>query len=106
MFTIEPTPTSRKVSINSVGANPKVSSVSDFGLEGRYETKRVLLDIEREYRSYERYVREGTVELFVEYMLKHVPRSQSEIIRECYGKAKRDILKEVDVHGVLRPHIV
>jgi hypothetical protein len=106
VFTIEPTPTGKRVAINSVGANPKRRSVSDFGLNSRYETKKVLLDIEREYRSFERYVREGTVEMFVDYMLKHVPRTQSEIITECFGKAKRDILKEVDVHDVLRPHIV
>lgn len=104
-FSIEPTPTGRKIAINTSGATAKQRSVSDFGLEARYEKKRDLLQIENDYRLFAKYSQLGRIDLFVDYMLKNVPLTQAKIIEECYGKAKRDILKQVDAHNVIKPYI-
>ncbi|WP_156368629.1 hypothetical protein [Duganella sp. Leaf61] len=105
LFSIERTLHGRKVAISPSIPNAKDLSVSDFDLRTRYETKRKLLKIETDYKQRAKYRKPKDTKNFIDYMLKDVPLKQSEILSECHGKAKRDILRSIDVYNLLRPRI-
>ncbi len=104
-FSIQLTARGRRVSISSTGTSTKTQSVHDLGLDKRYEKKKKLLKLETDYKQVKRCRDRKAIENFVKYMLKDVPLTQSEIIAECLGKAKRDILRSIDAFNLLRPHI-
>jgi len=104
-FSIQTTPGGRRIFVDPVGQNKKDNMVRDLGIDKRYKKKKDLLMLETDYNSISRYQKNGTIEEFVKYMLKNVPRSRSEILCESFGKAKRDILNSIDVFNVLKPHI-
>jgi len=105
LFSIERTPNGRRVAISPSIPHAKDQSVTDFDLRIRYETKRKLLKIETDYKQRAKYKKPKDTKNFVDYMLKDVPLKQSEILSECHGKAKRDILRSIDVYNLLRPRI-
>lgn len=104
-FSLERTSRGRNVVISPVGSPNKIQSITDLGLNERYKNKRKLLKLETDYKQVKKTKTLKSRQEFVNYMLKDVPLKQSEIFWECLGKAKRDILKSIDVHNLLRPHI-
>jgi hypothetical protein len=104
-FSIQLTPKGRRVSISSAGHSTKTQSAHDLGLAERYEKKKKLLKLETDYKQVKKCRDQKSLDDFVKYMLKDVPLTQPEIISECLGKAKRDILRSIDAFNLLRPSI-
>ncbi|MCC7716924.1 hypothetical protein [Janthinobacterium lividum] len=86
----------RIVEIKEKSAAGKMNAVVDFGLPGRYIADHKLLELEREYRGLKRH---DSRELSwgVRMILKDVPLDSRKILAEYHGKAKRDILKFLDM---------
>jgi len=104
-FSLRKTSQGPRVAISAVGPSAKMQSVTDLGLKERYEAKAKLIRLETDYRKRKRYRKPAAIQGFVDFMLKDVPRTKSEIFTECLGKAKRDILRSIDADNLLRPYI-
>lgn len=88
------------VSIKDKMPSGKTKSSTDFGLPGRYIDHPKLLQIQNDYNSNPKYTDEDKI-WFAKYMLKDVPKKAGHILLEFHGKAKRDILIELDKHQKL-----
>jgi len=88
------------VSIKDKKLPGKTKSSTDFGLPSRYIDHPKLLQIKNDYNSHPKYTNEDKI-WFAKYMLKDVPKEAGHILLEFHGKAKRDILRDLDNHQKL-----
>jgi hypothetical protein len=92
-----------EVFIDSIQARANDQTVGDFNLLSKYnhilpEAKALL----NRYIKYKRYIGTAEEAMFVELLLGDIPQDRKDILRHAKAKFKRDVLRQIDINGVLK----
>jgi hypothetical protein len=91
-----------EVFIDSIQSRANDRTVNDFNLLAKYN--HILPDIKSllsRFIKYKRYIGTAEEPMFVELLLGEIPQDRKNILRHAVAKLKRDVLRQVDINGVL-----
>jgi hypothetical protein len=78
-------------------------SVNDLKLKSKYNHHlEAYKELVETFENYKYYIGTASENIFVQMMTRGVPLNSAEIIKTKEGKVKRDLLRQIDINGVLK----
>ncbi|MGG7606624.1 hypothetical protein [Massilia sp. BKSP1R2A-1] len=92
-----------EVFIDSIKSRASDQTVRDFNLLAKYN--HILPDVKslvNRFIKYKSYIGTAEEPMFVELLLGDIPQDRKNILRHPTAKFKRDVLRQIDIKGVLK----
>jgi hypothetical protein len=95
--------TSNKIMIEKIGNKENDITPESFNLHEKYQNNVSTIQglIER-FNNYKKWIGTDNEEAFIDMLMVGIPKASHDILKYPFSKIQRDVLKEMDVNGILK----